>query len=147
MSVLQDSPAGCGPSTFVNILEAAGVDVTQEVAWKLCGCTGTSGTSERGILKAIRTLGHRAIVLREADPGIAITVLRGYLLHGVPFAILADNASHWIAATGTLGPRIVAVDPADGKVTQYHDPDAFLGRWKCEGEKYYAIGFVKKGSK
>lgn len=144
MAVLQESPAGCGPASLVNALSAAGVHLNQEMAYKLTGCTGTKGTSERGIIRALGTLGHRAIQLREADPGVALMTLRGYLLHGVPCIILVDNGAHWCVAAGTLGSRICVVDSADGGVLSCLDADAFLARWECDGERrpFYALACV-----
>jgi hypothetical protein len=144
--ILQDSPAGCGPASLCNALEAAGVRVPQEMAAKLSGCNGTHGTSERGLIRAIGTLGHRAIQLREADPGVALMTLRGYLLHGVPLIVLVDAAAHWATVAGTLGPRICLVDSADGGVLSCLEPDQFMSRWECAGEKkpYYAIALIAR---
>lgn len=144
--ILQDSPAGCGAASLCNALQAAGVRIPQETAWKLTGCTGTRGTTERGLIRAITTLGHRANQLREADPGIALMTLRGYLLHGVPCIVLLDQAGHWAVTAGTLGQRICLVDSADGGVLSCLEPDDFLRRWECPGEKrpYYAIALIAR---
>jgi len=140
--ILQDHPSSCGPASLCNALEAAGVHLNQEMAHKLTGCTGTKGTSERGLMKAIATLGHRAIQLRESDPGVALMTLRSYLLHGVPVIALVDKAGHWCVAAGTLGPRICVVDSADGGVLSCLEPDDFMSRWSNHGEKFYAVALV-----
>ena len=145
---LQEDVAGCGPAALCNALEAAGVRLSQETAHKLSGCTGTKGTSERGLMRALSTLGHRAIQLRETDPGVAIMTLRGYLLHGVPCILLVDNSGHWVTAASTLGPRICVVDSADGGVVSCLEQDAFMARWYCvaETKPFYAIAVVARKS-
>ena len=122
------------------------METSQEVAAKLAGTNGTHGNSERGVVKAIEALGQRAIKLHEADPGVALLQLRGYLLHGVPVIILVDAAAHWCVAVGTLGPRLLVVDSADGGLLQSLDPDSFMARWEVKGEKkpYYGIAIVRQ---
>lgn len=145
---LQEDVAGCGPAALCNALEAAGERLSQEVAYKLTGCTGTRGTNERGLMRAIANLGHRAIQLRESDPGVALMTLRGYLLHGVPCVVLLDGAGHWGVAAGTLGPRICLVDSADGGVLSCLEPDVFMSRWENSGDRrpYYALALIIRRS-
>ena len=142
--ILQEFPSSCGPASLCNALEAAGIHLNQEMAHRLSGCTGTKGTSERGLMRAISTLGHRAIQLRESDEGVALMTLRGYLLHGVPLLVIVDKGAHWCAVAGTLGPRICVVDSADGGVLSCLESDEFMARWKCPGEKwpFYALALV-----
>lgn len=146
--ILQEFPSSCGPASLCNALEASGVRLSQETAHKLSGCTGTKGTSERGLMRALSTLGHRPIQLRETDPGVAVMTLRGYLLHGVPCILMVDSSSHWVAAIGTLGPRVCVVDSANGGVVSCLEEDDFMARWHCPAETrpYYAIAVVVRKS-
>lgn len=143
---LQDTPAACGPASLCNALEAVGVRIPQETAHKLSGCTGVKGTSERGIIRALTTLGHRAIQIKESDSGIAMVTLRGYLFHGVPVILLVDNGGHWVTAAGTLGSRVNVVDSADGGVLSCLETDELLPRWGWATEKkpYYGIAVVRR---
>ena len=69
-----------------------------------------------------------------------------WIVDGVPCIVLVDNSSHWCVVAGTLGSRICVVDSADGGLLSCLEPDAFLARWECKGEKkpYYAIAVVAK---
>lgn len=143
---LQDSPAACGAASVCNALEAIGIETSQEIASKLAGTNGTHGTSERGVIKALDALGARPIKLHESDPGVALLQLRGYLLHGIPVIVLVDASAHWAVAVGTLGPRVLVVDSADGGLLQSLEPEAFMARWKTPGEKkpFYGIAAVRR---
>ncbi len=141
---LQDNPSSCGPAALCNALEPIGIRIPSETAHKLTGCTGTKGTSERGIIRAIRSLGHRANVIKESDAGVALVALRGYLFHGVPVILVVDSGSHWVSAVGVLGSRVCVVDSADGGVTSCLETDALVGRWEWVGEKrpFYGIAVI-----
>jgi ABC-type bacteriocin/lantibiotic exporter with double-glycine peptidase domain len=144
--LLQDSPAGCGVAAVCNALEALGDPQPQATVWKLAGASGTYGTQPRGVIGALRKLGHRTIVLQQEDPGQALVVLRGYLMHGLPVILLVQDSEHWVTAVGTLGDKVVIVDSADGGMTRCLDSDATIQRWRQLGCKksFYGVAVTNR---
>jgi hypothetical protein len=144
---MQDSQAGCGPASMSNALEAMGIVRSQAECEALCGTTGTAGTSPRALLRAIRSVeGLVPVVVDEKRKDVAILRLFAALDYGQAVimavdATLADpEGSHWVAAVGLLGPRVLIADPAETYLVTSLSKEALLDRWACKGRKpFYAI--------
>lgn len=141
--ILQDEKNGCGAAALTNALRAIGQQLPQDAARKLAG-TSHEGTTDRGMVKALRTLGHVPCTLRESNAGVAWVTLRGHLAEGHPVLLAVDDWDHWIVAIGILGDRVILVDSADGSVVQVLDIANTLLRWQYPGatKGFYGIAVV-----
>lgn len=141
--ILQDEKNGCGAAALTNALAALGQQLPQDAAKKLAG-TSHEGTTDKGMVKALRTLGHVPCNIREANAGIAWVTLRGHLAEGHPVLLAVDDWDHWVVAVGLIGSRVIVVDSADGAVVQVLDIGQLTGRWEYPGatKGFYGIAIV-----
>ncbi len=113
---LQDSQANCGPAALSNALSAIGVVRTQEECASLAKTSATEGTSTKKLLAAIRAVGREPVVINEKRPVVAMLYLGALLAEGRSAVLCVDDSSHWVAAIGLLGPRVLVADSADSEL-------------------------------
>ena len=135
---LQDTAANCGPASVSNALSALGISRTQAECEVLCKTSGTDGTSARNIIRAVQSLGCRGVQIRERRELVALLLLDHWLNEGAPIVLCVDQASHWVAAVGRLGPRILIADPADNELVLSLKKQELLERWASNGN-YYGV--------
>jgi ABC-type bacteriocin/lantibiotic exporter with double-glycine peptidase domain len=99
---MQSTEATCGAMAVVNALAILGVSRTEDEVAVMAG-TNSSGTSTRGMLRALRLMGREPTRIEEKKEGYAILRLLAALNCGFPTIIAVDRGSHWVAAIGTLG--------------------------------------------
>jgi len=133
---LQSTSANCGPASLSNALAAVGVVRTEAECEALCATTGTDGTSARGLLKAVRAVGREPIVIDERRALVAYLRLEAALRVGRAVVLCVDAMSHWVAAVGLLGARVLVADPADNELVTSVTPDALEARWSHNGRRY-----------
>jgi ABC-type bacteriocin/lantibiotic exporter with double-glycine peptidase domain len=130
---MQDTAANCGPASVSNALQALGVSRTQAECEQLCKTSGTDGTSARNIIKALQSLGCAGLVLKEKRELVALTLLWHWLRKGRPAVLCVDDASHWVAAVGVIGERVLVADPADNELVLSYGADGLVDRWAAPG--------------
>lgn len=146
---LQSTQASCGPACLRNALLCHGIIRSEQELEQLAGTTAASGTSGRGLIKALSAIalehpGVRPGVLSEARADVAILKLLATLNAGHVCVLCVDAYEHWVLAFGTLGSgaRIVVhvCDPAENEMILHYNPDQLLQRWKGPGKKpFYGI--------
>lgn len=137
--ILQGAKHTCGPCALVNALQAAGHQTPgEESASKLCKASPIRGTSPGAIRAALRALGVSESILRSKSSVMAACALTGALESGTSAVLIVDNGSHYIAAVGVLGSRVLVCDSADGALVSSVTREDLLRRWACDGV-YYAI--------
>ncbi len=99
----------------MNALRALGVRVSEQRVARYSETTQKFGTSERGIIDALRAVDATAIEFHSSDRNEAYRWLQATLTSGKPVILCVENWEHWIVAIGTLGDRIVIVDSANFK--------------------------------
>lgn len=144
---MQSTEANCGPAAASNALEAMGIRRSQAEMEGLCKTTAAGGTDNRKMLAGLRRVdGVDATVLDEAREDVAILRLFAALDHGQAVLLLVDptdqdtEGSHWVAAVGLLGPRILVADSAANDLVTSYDKPGLCARWKCRGRRpYYGV--------
>lgn len=139
----QRSKSSCGPHAIANCLEALGRRVDVRTVTKLAG-TSEDGTSEKGVIGALVSLGYRPRIVDQEDFLRAWNELWGHL-HVGPAILAAENGQHWISAIGILGHRIVVFDSWRGSWnkrtggTYVLDSFELESYWGRSPERYYCI--------
>lgn len=146
---LQSTQANCGPACLRNALLCHGIVRSEQELEQLAGTTGSSGTSGKGLVRALLSISGehpevRPGVVSEGRADVAILKLLAALDAGHVVILCADNDEHWILAFGTLGSgaRIIVhvSDPAENEMVLHMRPDELMARWKGPGRKpYYGV--------
>lgn len=135
----QSTASSCGPAAARNALLALGVTRSEAEIETLTGMTAASGTSAKGILKALHAIlpdGAGPGVINETREDVALLRLLAALGAGHPVICCVDNDEHWVAAVGTLGRNILLVaDSADAELILSYQPPEYLARWRGPGRK------------
>lgn len=146
---LQSTQANCGPACLRNALLCHGINRSEQELEQLAGTSGASGTSGKGLVKALASIAQehpnvRPGVISEGRADVAILKLLAALDAGHVIILCADDDEHWILAFGTLGSgarTIVHVcDPAENEMVLHMRPEGLMARWKGPGRKpYYGV--------
>ncbi len=132
---LQETKFSCGAASLRAALYVLGKCPWEKSIRKHAGTTPEHGTDEDGLRKAIEyyKFRHRrfqTISVREATDNLKKSLRRGY-----PVIICVDKESHWCAAVGMLGKKIMLFDPANSAKKQkysgirLYNVDDLAGRW------------------
>src|SRR5690349_23329730 len=114
---MQDSQANCGPSALRNALAALGISRSGDELEKLCQTDATQGTPVANVVRAARTIeGLEPRRIQETRADVALLQLLEALRAGRPVLLCVDNDSHYVAAVGTLGNRVLVADSADSEL-------------------------------
>ena len=140
---LQTTPYTCGPAALVNALGCIGQRLTEQAAAKLAR-TNVAGTDDNDMLHALRALEYETHVINTKDEDAAWHLLHSQLVLGRPVLLAVEKDTHWAAAVGLLGERVLVADSADGDVIKSWEPDELLKWWRGKGRKptYYGIAVV-----
>jgi ABC-type bacteriocin/lantibiotic exporter with double-glycine peptidase domain len=136
---MQDTAANCGPASVSNALQALGIIRSQAECEVLCKTSGTDGTSTRNIIRAVQSLGCRGLPIKEKRQVVAWLMLMRWLRAGAPIILCVDDSSHWVAAIGTLGDRVLVADPADNELVLSYDTEKLMDRWSATSGFYGVI--------
>lgn len=144
----QSDPNGCGPAALLAALQAVGLQATQEAIGGLAGLTGR-GTGVRGLQRAARLLGASASRLSSRDSTEAWLLLHATLQAGQSVVLSFDRDDHWVAAVGSLGQRVVLIDPAAvvRPMVNVFDRAALEKPWRGIKGYYYGISIRKAGDR
>ncbi len=93
----------CGPASIVNALMLFGRVVPEAVVASLAGTTN-AGTSEHGLIKALRKLEYNPAVIKS------VRGVRNRVLDGTPVIVHLDEELHWVVIIGCLGKNFIAFD-------------------------------------
>ena len=141
---LQSHQHTCGAVALCNAVEALGVRSLSEVeAIEMAESDPVEGTEAAGIKKALKKLDLNGTVIKTKDAAIAYWALVGALEHGNPALLVVDNDSHWVAAIGILGSRVLVADSADAGVVVVTPAAKLMERWACPA--FYGLIVGTKG--
>lgn len=133
---LQDTAANCGPASLSNALAAMGITRSQDECTVLCKTTGTEGTAPKRLVHAIRAVGRDPLIVRERRSEVAILFLSHFLATGRSAILCVDDDTHWVAAIGLLGDRVLIADPADNELVITLSRADLAERWSGNGSCY-----------
>ena len=112
----------CGAAVVRNVFRVFGLRVAEH---EIRGCAGSSqafGTSESGILDALRAWGFRPLEHSFDCRQKALEWLHETLAAGQPVILAVENWEHWVLAMGSLGPSGIAIfDSSNFKVNVYEN--------------------------
>ena len=118
----QRKPWSCGTAAVRNILRIFDVKVSEVSLWSSAGLTKEFGTSEHGIMDALRDNGLVAVEHHFSSKDEAWEWLHETLAEGKPVILAVECWEHWVVAIGSLGKTGVAVfDPSNFKVNKYEN--------------------------
>jgi ABC-type bacteriocin/lantibiotic exporter with double-glycine peptidase domain len=135
---LQDTQANCGPASLSNALQAVGVIRSQGECEQLCKTTGVAGTTSKNIIAAVKAVGRNPLVIDEKRAETAALFLDHWLRSGRPAVLCVDDWTHWVAAIGVLGDRVLVADPADNELVIVLSRARLVERWGCKN-RYYGV--------
>lgn len=110
----QQLPYSCGPASIVNALRCFGIRKAEKTIRKTSNTNPKNGTSEEDM---IRVLTHLGFTVNKHEQGQYVKAwkwLHNRLKDGSPVIISVRNWSHYVAAIGLIGDRIIIADPDYG---------------------------------
>lgn len=123
----------CGAVSVLNAIAALGGAAEIDHIKRLAG-TNTKGTSEAGILRALRALGYRATAYRSHSEDAAWKWLNKYL--DQPIILSVDAHRHWLTIYGTHTERVLAIDSGSDAMSKndmglfLYNKAELLARWR-----------------
>jgi hypothetical protein len=137
---MQDTEANCGPTAMHNALAAMGIPRTVPECEALCK-TKSAGTTPAKLLRALRAVeGLAPVVFHETRRDVALLRLAQALGLGRPVILSVANGTHWVAAIGRLGDRVLVADSDSNELVYSRDPNT-LANWWAEktARPYYGV--------
>ena len=107
--------------------------------------TTADGTTEPGMLKGIKKLGLKVVKeIKETREDVGRLHLLDGLSRGEAAVLAFDGDTHWVAAIGTAGPRVLVADSDEHELVVALTPPELLLRWKAptRRKRFYAILFT-----
>ena len=141
----------CGAAVVRNVFRIYGVRVAEHEIWPHSETTKEFGTSEHGILNALKVWEFSPRQHKFSDKEKAWEWLHGTLSLGYPVILAVENWEHWVLAIGSLGDLGVAIfDSSNFKVNTYENgchvwsKKKLLYKWwndrkHVDDERIYAI--------
>lgn len=123
----QAHPWSCGAASVVNAIRGLGYRIS-EFKVRSFSNTTKEGTSETGIIEAIRCLGFSAVVFSTNSKNEAWEWLVEQMYVGKPVILCVENFEHWISAIGICGNRITVFDPSNFKKNIHENGTHSWGR-------------------
>lgn len=107
---LQPDDWSCGAYSVVNALRSIGIKTHPREVIPVSGTRKDAGTSEQGIIRAVRHFGGIVEEYASSKKRQAWTWLHGSLVRGCPVILCLDSWDHWVSVVGALGERVVLMD-------------------------------------
>ena len=146
---LQQRSYSCGPAALRAALYVLGhINIQEKTLRTLASTTPEDGTNEEGMRVAAEHYNVKVKELHTASIREARQWLRKNLAKERPVILCGSNWSHWVAAVGVLGKKVLVFDPARGKNRRkkysglrLYTEDELATYWCCQGEEfpYYAL--------
>lgn len=156
----QSHASFCGPASLANALRALGVTKWSEDklvdAIKVSAAQGEEPSAGIGVpqlQRAAEVAGYDAEGFSVTNWSVAWRGVRCAVVDGAPEILAVDwekgEATHWIAAIGVIGERLVIADPAHDWVVSTVSADQLKRRWKSDTdpESYYSLHITKATKK
>mgnify|MGYP001558010016 CR=1 FL=1 len=147
----QKTSYSCGAAAIVNALRSLGARVAEKSAARAASTTLEIGTTESGIIDALREMGYIVTRLETAKSREAWGYLNDNLEIGRPVILCVMNWQHWVTAIGKLNDRIVLVDPTNTRVNKSENgvwvlsKREFMKKWRhSQKDLYSGISVGKK---
>jgi len=130
----------CGPASIQNALRCFGVKVSQEKVFALLEIPENErgeGIDEKDIMFALMSLGFSPVRFESENKKSAINLLREYVQQS-PAILCTMDEQHWVVAIGTIGERIIVIDPNKTVRNQIESgilvmsPRELLNTWYCK---------------
>ncbi len=102
----------CGPAAVQSCLAILGERISQDTLAAAGGTTEEHGTDEDGVKRMVLSLGRGCDQFESDTAAAAYGWLWLNCSLGRPAVLCVDQWSHWVAAIGLIGSRIVLFDPA-----------------------------------
>ena len=135
----------CGSRSIQNALSTLGAEVSREDIASLAGTDRVVGTTKRGIVRAIKSLGFNATIYKTRNQDNGWRWLKRNAASW-PIIALVDMGCHWATFISVTADRVILVDPSQYQTKKspdftgtfcYTKAEA-LDRWEYNGT-FYAI--------
>jgi ABC-type bacteriocin/lantibiotic exporter with double-glycine peptidase domain len=150
----QKDSYSCGAAAVVNALRCFGRKVSE---MKVRGFSDTSseGTSEAGIVQALKGLGFDGTPFDTPDADKAIKILHDCSKRGEPVIICVQNLQHWVTVIGVLDQsrRYIISDPAKTVRNMAENGVHVVSEkeirktWQCRNGNFFGIICCRKKRK
>lgn len=141
----------CGAAAVVNALRCLGRKVSERTVRKYSDTTEKDGTSQDGILNAVRNLGFTGTIYETEDALSAWCWFSESVRTCHPVILCVQNDEHWITAIGMIGDKVVTFDPGkflhnlEEKGVLVLSKRDFMRKWKnSRAGKFFGISIGKK---
>lgn len=146
---LQEKSYSCGPAALRAVLYVYGKKATEKMIRRWARTT-PEGTDEEGLKNAIAHYKFRHVEHNYSGAREATDWLKKSLRKGVPAVLCVDKESHWVAAVGMLGKKIIVFDPEPswtGYRPKYSGlklylPTDLAHRWVSAEGTYYSLAVL-----
>jgi len=141
----QKDSFSCGAAAVVNAVRCFGRRIAEKNVRVFSNTTPEDGTSEEGIISALRGLGHGAESFEFMTRVAAADQLRENLMQGRPSIICIQNLQHWVTVVGMIGNKFVIFDPANTKGNKLENGMHILSLrnlkrlWQARNGRYFGI--------
>jgi len=133
----QKKPWSCGAAVVRNALRVFGIRVSEHDIWPVANTSKSYGTSEKGIITALRYWGCTVVDHHFDDKTEAWDWLHETLQEGRVVILAAENWEHWVLAIGSLGPNgVVVFDSSNFKNNVYENCTHILNKKKLMHKWY-----------
>ena len=145
----QQLPYSCGPASIINALRCFGIRKAEKTIRKTSNTNTKNGTSEEDMIRVLTNLGFRVNKHEQGQYAKAWKWLHNKLKDGNPVIISVRNWSHYVAAIGIIGDKIIIADP-DGSSTKSENGVLVLNKrrlkkfWFHTNQKLYTGLAVEK---
>lgn len=144
----QQLPYSCGPASIVNALRCFGIRKAEKTIRKTSNTNIKNGTSEDDMIRVLTDLGFDVNKHEQGQYAKAWKWLHNRLKDGNPVIISVRNWSHYVAAIGIIGDKIIIADPDYGNKKENGvlvlNKRRLKKFWYHSGEKLYTGLAIEK---
>ncbi len=131
----------CGIRALQNALITLGIEADRNEIKARTGCTRSSGTSARGMIRGIVQYGRKPSKYQTRNPDLAWRWITKWASR-TPCIVLLDEWEHWAVISGSIADKVILIDSEQKSKEEIGasplTKKELLDRWIGRGV-YYAI--------
>jgi ABC-type bacteriocin/lantibiotic exporter with double-glycine peptidase domain len=142
---LQNDSFSCGIYAIINAAKCFDIHLTKKDVVKYSNTTRKNGTSEKGIIRALKNNNFNADDFKFFYKTCALKKINEELENSNPVIISVDNDNHWCVLVGTLGKKYIVFDSDGAKYNKLESGiqlvtvSDLVERWANRNKEFYCI--------